>query len=113
MHAKFIVAWNSITDEVADNAIRKGWWDRDRSDGELIALIHAELSEALEALRSEDPGKPDKNVPNYSEVEVELADVVLRLMDFGRARGFRIAEALIDKMQYNKSRPYRHGGKRF
>ena len=103
--------FDAIADEVHGTAKSKGWWDEDRSDGELIALIHSELSEALEALRSGNP--PDDKVPTFSGAEVELADAIIRIMDMGEARGWDISGALIAKMLYNNSRSYKHGGKAF
>jgi len=47
----FIQAWHQVADSVHQIARRKGWWDAERNDGEIIALMHSELSEALEALR--------------------------------------------------------------
>jgi NTP pyrophosphatase (non-canonical NTP hydrolase) len=95
------------------NAVSKGFHDEPRSVGDLIALMHSELSEAFEHYRNghepqevfwTDGGKPDG-------VGVELADVVIRIFDFcGR---FDIGlEALIEsKMAYNSTRPHKHGGK--
>jgi NTP pyrophosphatase (non-canonical NTP hydrolase) len=82
-------------------AIEKGWWDSERNDGELIALMHSELSEALEALR-----KGDK--PNLAE---ELADACIRIFDYCGARSINLERALLDKMEINRHRPYRHGKK--
>lgn len=113
MYSRFISAWDALSDEVSDNSIRKGFHDRPIEDGTLIALIHSELSEALEALRQPDPYKPDKHCPNFSAVEVELADAVIRIMDYARIRGFRVSEAMCDKIVYNRGRPRMHGGKRF
>ena len=47
----FMYGWASVETEVYETAVAKGWWNEDRNDGECIALIHSELSEALEALR--------------------------------------------------------------
>lgn len=107
----FVIMYNNKAAEINQNAIEKGWWKGDRNDGEMIALMHSELSECLEALRHGNP--PDSHIPEFKGSEAELADVIIRIMDYGAAKGLRIAEAIIAKSEYNKTRAYKHGGKEF
>ena len=88
-------------------AKQKGFWDIERNDGELIALMHSELSEALEGLRHGNP-KSDK-IPEFSAIEEELADVIIRICDMAGGRKLRIEEAIIKKLEYNKTRKKKHG----
>jgi NTP pyrophosphatase (non-canonical NTP hydrolase) len=99
-----------LCEDVHQIARSKGWWDVPRNDGELIALIHSELSEALEGLRE---GSNDKHCPEFLSVEVELADCVIRIMDMCQAKRYRLADAMSAKIEFNKTREYKHGGKRF
>lgn len=56
-----------------------GWHDTPNNDGEVLALIHCEISEALQALREGNP--KDHHCPDFNSLEIELADVIIRIME--------------------------------
>ena len=102
-------AWHDAAVVVHEWAKRKGFWDEDRNPGEIIALMHSELSEALEAMRKGNPF--DEHVPEFSNLEVELADLVIRVLDYSAGCKLRVGDAIAAKMAYNETRPHKHGKK--
>lgn len=74
-----------------------------------LALIHSELSEALEGLRKH--AKSDK-IPDFTAEEEELADALIRILDYAGGFGLQLGEAFAAKLEYNRTRPHKHG-KRF
>ena len=93
-------------------AVHSGWWNEksgkpiDAQDknvfGTKIALIHSEVSEAMEGGRK---GLMDSHLPHRPAEEVELADALIRILDLGGARKLDIAGAVVEKLAYNQRRP--------
>lgn len=113
MPEHFTEIFNKMQILIHRNAKSKGWWDDDdpKQDGVKIALMHCELSEAVEALRE---GGPESiKIPGHSHVAEELGDTVIRIMDYCEARGIDLAAAIEAKHAYNTGRDYKHGGKVF
>jgi hypothetical protein len=72
-----------------------------RNFGEVVALMHSELSEALEADRK---SLMDDKLPHRDGREVEFGDCVIRIFDTAEAEGMDLAGAFIEKNRYNQKR---------
>lgn len=121
---------NQLAEKIHNNAIIKGFAvaGESRNFGELIALIHSEVSEALEGDREGilEPTEGEKimivkdlnvgNTESYSKFKkspgFELADALIRILDTAADKGITDLEWYITtKMKFNESRPPKHGKK--
>lgn len=104
-----------ISDKVHANALAKGWWDNgDRPPLEVHMLIVSEIAEATEEVRKGTSPlyfEGDTNKP-AGEL-IELADAMIRIMDYCAQKGWDLGNAIKLKHEYNLTREYRHGGKKF
>ena len=104
-------AWlNSLAREIFQISHSKGFHDEKVPFAQAIALIHSELSEALEADRKD---LMDDKLPHRKGREVELADAVIRIFDCAADNDMDIHGAVMEKMAYNATRPKMHGGKKY
>jgi NTP pyrophosphatase (non-canonical NTP hydrolase) len=103
---------NEMVKCVHENAKDHGWHDGKRTPTELLCLIHSEVSEVLEEIRMGEPLDKNRIVSGKPEgVPSELADIVIRVADMCGLYGIDLDAAIVEKMAYNKTRPFRHGGK--
>lgn len=107
--ATITTVFASLCEEIQATKAANGWtvttperWADENQVPADLALIHSEVSEALEAFRKDDR-------PNFVE---ELADVLVRVLGLAGGLEIDLAGALLDKMEANRARGHRHGGKR-
>lgn len=110
--------------EVVANNEAKGWYENCATFPEAMAMLHSEVSEALEAWRTwgtqdgtyhvplPEGGLPNGGPPKPEGVGSEFADVFIRLLDDCHLFGVDLEAEYERKMAHNRSRPYRHGNKR-
>ncbi len=127
---------NQLMKKVHETAVEHGWYEEERNFGELIALMHSELSEALEEARSghnlTQTYYKCKSYRKYDcewycyDLEIcsnpkeckhakpcgipsEFADCIIRILDACGYYGIDIEAALKEKIEFNQHRPYKHG----
>ena len=113
-------------DEAGRIAKEHGWDTQEVAFPETIALVHSELSEALEEWRNGHPQDhvyfPEMTLPRETSEQgkpykpegapIEMADAIIRIFHWASKQGINLEAAIDDKLKYNESRPYRHGGKK-
>lgn len=131
---------NKLAKEVHENAKSKGFYDSEKNIGEMLCLIHSEVSEALECDRkgkhySNCSDRQDWHMRGMADLnfgitfndddffkshfehtvkdtfEDELADIVIRVMDLAAFKGIDLESHIKAKMRYNSLRPHKHGKK--
>jgi NTP pyrophosphatase (non-canonical NTP hydrolase) len=112
----------SVTAEITANCKAKGWHNNPPDFLGRMALLHSEISEAVEAWRIN--GLKDMTLPGGLDtcqgcadcqpegVGSEYADILIRLLDNCYLDGIDLTAEVRRKLAFNRSRPYRHGGKR-
>jgi NTP pyrophosphatase (non-canonical NTP hydrolase) len=115
------LAINILQDEIHQRNVAAGWWHEVQGAAgpypnvqtkvdlrtnkyvhfTKLALVHAEVSEALEGLRK---GCMDDHLPTRPMVEVELADAIIRILDLAGALNLDVGGAIVEKLDYNSKR---------
>lgn len=103
---RFVSTFTEVSAQMARGAEERGFRLKDFPT--FVALAHSELSEALEEDRRDPPVQSEK-IPEFSAIEEELADVVIRIMEYSARMGYRLPEAIIAKHDYNGTRKPKHG----
>lgn len=103
---------NELCTDINTYAKEKGWWQQKRSALEIHMLIVSEIAEATESVRDNEPSFFFKGEKPEGE-SVELVDALIRILDYFGERRWDLDKVIKAKMDYNKTREFRHGGKAY
>lgn len=115
---------NELAREAHQIAVEHGWWEKEPTFGELVALMHSELSEALEEYRAGNRIRPGQPTPMvyYSGggyvatdttkcckkpegIAVELADCIIRILDWAGHENVNMDRIFFEVMEAHKDQP--------
>ena len=103
---------NRLRDKAYQNAVSKGFYDKGKPTiGDYCANLHGEVSELWEAHRNGLLDAQCDKAAHLTCLEEELADILIRCFDMAGALDVDLDSAVAEKMRYNATRSYRHGGK--
>lgn len=106
---------SKLRDAIAINQLAKNvhkanakWWvdintgkPITRNRPEMMMLIVSEIAEAMEGYRK---NLPDDKLPHRPMEEVEMADALIRILDYCAGHGLDLGGAYVEKMAYNATR---------
>ena len=108
MESKIKESINNLVNICYNASFEAGWHTDsqtgeliERNKGEMLCLIHSEISEALEGERK---GLMDDHLPHRKMAEVELADAIIRICDYAGRFRYDLGGAVAEKLEYNKNR---------
>lgn len=120
---------NELGKKVNEHEIKKGFECSEEKIPVKLALIHSEVSEALEADRrnnyfdsnidvmngwvSDEDFKSEFEEKLKGTFEDELVDILLRVIGLAAWKGIDLEKHAAAKMRYNSLRPHKHGGKKY
>ena len=117
---------NELSKRIHEVNVKNGFYEDEKNIGEMLCLIHSEVSEALECDRkdkyashsyrsqfrdNDEDFKANFELAIKDTFEDELADIMIRVMDLAAFKGVDLESHIEAKLRYNSLRPYKHGKK--
>lgn len=97
-----------LQNRIHQQNVDMGWWSDlktgeriQRNTGDLLLLVITEISEAYEGYRKD---LMDDHLPHRKMEEVELADAIIRIMDYAGSKGYELGPTILEKVAYNRKR---------
>ncbi len=107
--ARFAALLTLLARSVYGTHVRKGFHSPPRTVPHLMGMVATELSEIIENDRNGVSASESGKIPPFNQMEEEVADAILRLLDFAGLHGLDVGGAVLAKARYNEKRPHLHG----